>query len=132
MIQVIFLSRVLGLALIVLGLTIMIRRHYYIAVYPLIVTERMTRMVFATFALIGGLVIALADPLWQTLPSLIISLIGWMAALEGLVYLALPDDQLAKLVAIFNKPAAYIVGGLVAMIIGIYLAAIGFGLLTRV
>jgi hypothetical protein len=108
------------------------RRHYYIAVYPLIVTERMTRMVFATFALIGGLMLALADPLWQTLPSVIISLIGWMAALEGLVYLALPDDQLAKLVAMFNKPAAYLVGGIVAMVLGIYLAAIGFGMFTRV
>jgi hypothetical protein len=132
MIQIIFLSRVLGLALIVLGLILMIRRQYYIAVYPLIVTERMTRMVFATFALIGGLMLALADPLWQTLPSVIISLIGWMAALEGLVYLALPDDQLAKLVAMFNKPAAYLVGGIVAMVLGIYLAAIGFGMFTRV
>lgn len=128
MILTLYLSRVLGLALIFLGVILMVRRHYYIAVYPSIVTERMTRMVFATFALIGGLLLAVYDSLWQTLPSVIISLIGWIVVVEALLYLALPDAQLAKLVAMFNKPAAYIVGGIIALVIGAYLTAIGFGL----
>jgi hypothetical protein len=131
MILTLYLARVLGLALIALGLIIAVRRNYYIAVYPMIVTERMTRMVFATFALIGGLLLALADPLWQTLPSVVISLIGWMIVLEALVYLAVPDAQLAKLIAMVNKPVAYVVGAVLAVVLGIYLAAVGFGLFTR-
>ncbi len=130
MIQTLYLARVLGLSLIALGLIIAFRRHYYIAVYPALVTERMTRMVFATFALIGGLLLALHDPLWQTLPAIVISLVGWMAAAEALAYLALPDDQLAKLIATFNKPIAYVLGGVLAVIIGAYLTVIGFGLLV--
>ena len=128
MILTIYLSRVLGLALIFLGLIIALRYRYYIAVYPQIVTERMTRMVFATFALIGGLFLALNDPLWQTVPSIIISIMGWIAVVEALVYLALPDERLAKLVAMFNRPIAYIVGGVLAVVVGAYLAAVGFGL----
>lgn len=128
MILTLYLVRVLGLALIALGLIIAVRRRYYIAVYPLIVAERMTRMVFATFALIGGLLLALHDPLWQTVPSVIISLIGCMAVVEALVYLALPDAQLERLVVMFNKPVAYVIGGVVAVVVGAYLAAIGFGL----
>jgi hypothetical protein len=130
MVTTLLLARALGLALIALGLIVLLRRTYYIAVYPSIVTERMTRMVFATFALIGGLLLALHDPLWQTLPSVIISLIGWMAVVEALVYLAVPDDTLARLIAMFNKPLAYIVGGVVAMVLGVYLSVIGFGLLV--
>ncbi len=128
MIPTLYLSRVLGLVLIFLGAILVVRRHYYIAVYPSIVTERMTRMVFATFALIGGLCLAVYDTLWQTAPSVIISLIGGAVVLEALVYLALPDEQLAKLIAMLNKPVAYVVGGGVALIIGAYLTAIGFGL----
>ena len=130
MILTLYLARVLGLALIALGLISLVRRDYYIAVYPLIVTERMTRMVFATFALIGGLLLALHDPLWQTVPSVIISLIGWMAVVEALAYLAVPDAQLAKLIEMFNKPVAYVVGGVLAVVLGIYLTVIGFGLLV--
>ena len=128
MILTIYLSRVLGLALIFLGLILALRYRYYIAVYPQIVTERLTRMVFATFALIGGLFLALNDPLWQTVPSIIISIIGWIAVVEALVYLALPDEQLAKLVAMFNRPIAYNVGGVLAVVVGAYLAIVGFGL----
>jgi hypothetical protein len=45
-----------------------------------------------------------------------------------MVYLALPDAQLARLVAMFNRPAAYVIGGVVAVVLGTYLSAIGFGL----
>jgi len=128
MILTVYLARVLGLALIFLGLIIALRHRYYITVYPQIVTERMTRMVFATFALIGGLFLALSDPLWQTAPSIIISIIGWIAVVEALAYLALPDAQLAKLIAGLNRPIAYIVGGVLAVVVGAYLAAVGFGL----
>ncbi|MGE4062911.1 MAG: hypothetical protein AB7E79_06045 [Rhodospirillaceae bacterium] len=130
MILTLYLARVLGLALIALGLIIMVRRAYYMQVYPLIVTERMTRMVFGTFALVGGLLLALHDPLWQTLPSAVIALVGWLVAAEALAYLALPDEALAKLIAMFNTPVAYIVGGVIALVLGLYLTIIGFGLLV--
>ena len=130
MILTLYLARALGLALIALGLIIMVRRAYYMQVYPQIVTERMTRMVFGTFALIGGLLLAFHDPLWQTLPSAVIALIGWLVVAEALAYLALPDETLAKLIAMFNVPTAYIVGGVIALVLGIYLAVIGFGLLV--
>ncbi len=129
MILTLYLSRVIGLALIALGVIIALRHRYYIAVYPTIVTERMTRMVFATFALISGLSLAVYDTLWQTRPSVIISIIGWIVVAEGLVYLTLPDVTLARLIAAVNKPAAYIVGGLVAVVVGAYLTIVGFGLL---
>lgn len=124
-----YLSRVLGLALIALGVIIALRHRYYIALSPTIVTERMTRMVFATFALIGGLLLAVYDTLWQTLQWIIISIIGWIVVVEALVYLTLPDATLAKLIAAVNKPVAYIVGGVIAVIVGAYLTIVGFGLL---
>lgn len=129
MILTIYLARVIGLSLIALGLIIVLRRGYYMTVYPTIVTERMTRMVFATLALIGGLLLALHDPLWQTPPSIVISLIGWMVVFEALIYLTLPDDQLTKLIAMFNKSIAYVLGGVIAVVLGAYLTVIGFGLL---
>lgn len=123
------LARGWGLALIFLGVIAIARRHYLLSVYPVIVPERLTRILFSAFALIGGLLLAVYDTLWQTLPSTLISLIGWIVAAEALMYLALPDQQLAKLIGIINKPPAYIAAGLVAIAIGAYLAIVGFGLL---
>lgn len=132
MIQTVYLARVLGLSLIILGAVFMIRRHYYLPVYASIVTERMTRLVFATAAVIAGLFLVIAHNIWLTVPAAIISLMGWMVLLEGLAYLILPDEVLAKLIAAFNRPAAYLAGGLLAILIGLYLAAFGFGAWSRV
>jgi hypothetical protein len=131
MLLTILLTRVLGLALILLGVIFIVRRDYYIPVYATIVTERMTRLVFATAAVIAGLFLVVSHNIWLTLPSAIISLIGWMVLFEGLAYLILPDDVLKRLIAAVNRPIAYIAGGALAIFVGFYLTAVGFGLFTR-
>jgi len=131
MLLTVYLARVLGLSFIALGLIFTIRRHYFMTVYPDIVTARMTRLVFATAMVVAGLFLVVAHNIWLTIPAAIISVVGWMILLEGLVYLVLPDETLKLAVSTLNKPATYLVGGAITIAVGIYLTAFGFGAWSR-
>ncbi len=50
-----------------------------------------------------------------------------MAVIEATAYLLLPDDLVERFIGTFNTPSWYISGGVLAIAIGIYLAAFGFG-----
>jgi hypothetical protein len=122
-----FLSKVFGIGLIITGAAIAIRRRYFIPVFGAFVEERLVRAVVSFAELIGGLFLVIAHNVWSPLPAAIISFLGWMAVIEATAYLLLPDDMLEKFIGTFNVPAWYLVGGIFAILVGIYLAGFGFG-----
>jgi hypothetical protein len=123
----VFLSKVFGIGLIIMGAAIMIRRRYFIPVFGAFVEERLIRVVVSLAELIAGLFLVIGHNVWSPLPAAIISFLGWMAVIEATAYLLLPDDMLEKFIGTFNVPAWYLVGGLFTILIGIYLASFGFG-----
>jgi hypothetical protein len=50
-----------------------------------------------------------------------------MAVVESTAYLALPDALIEKVIRTFNTPSRYLLGGPLAVAVGIYLAGYGFG-----
>jgi hypothetical protein len=130
MLPTIFLSKVLGVFLIMLGAVIMLRRHYFIPVFAAYVRERLIRTVASLLELLIGLFLALNND-WSPLPAAVITLIGWMVVAEGLVYLLFPDEYVEKLIRTFNTSFWYTIGGLLAIVVGTYLAAYGFGFIGR-
>lgn len=126
MLQTVFLSKVLGIFLVVLGTAIIVRRHYFLPIFASYVRERLTRTVASLIELLIGLFLALNND-WSPLPAALITLIGWMVVAEGLAYLLLPDEYVEKIIRTFNTASWYIAGGLLAIVAGGYLAAYGFG-----
>jgi hypothetical protein len=122
----VYLSKVFGIALIVLGVTIASRRRYFIPVVGAIVEERLTRAVLSIIELVAGLFLVVAHTIWSPLPAAIISLLGWMAVVEATAYLLLPDDLVGKLIGPFNTAVGYLFGGALAIAVGIYLTGFGF------
>ena len=49
-----------------------------------------------------------------------------MAVAEAAAYLLVPDTLVARVIGTFNTAFWYIVGGLVAMTVGLYLVGFGF------
>lgn len=64
---------------------------------------------------------------WSSIPAVIITLFGWMALMESIVYLALPNRVVEPLIADFNIPMLYVFGGVVALVLGVHLSTFGFG-----
>jgi hypothetical protein len=124
----VLLSKVFGLFLVIVGAAILLRRRYYLPVYGAYVRERLIRAVTSLAEILAGLFLVTLYGEWSSPSEAILGLIGWMALLEGLMFTLLPDGFLEKFMKIFNAPAWYVAGGLLAIATGSYLAASGFGL----
>lgn len=121
------LAQVFGIYLVIVGAAILIRRRYFLPVFGAFIEERLTRAVFSLIELLAGLFLVVLHNEWSSLPAGIISAFGWMAIVEGTAYLVLPDELVEKVFRIFNRTWWYVFGGLLSIVIGIYLAGHGFG-----
>jgi tRNA threonylcarbamoyladenosine modification (KEOPS) complex Pcc1 subunit len=121
------LSKVLGIFVVLIGAMIMIRRQYFLSVFAQFVEQRLTRTVISMAEVLGGLFLVIGHNDWSSLPAALVTAIGWMALAEGLIYLLLPDALVDRFIRTFNTEAWYAVGAVLAIVVGAYLAAHGFG-----
>lgn len=128
--ETLFFAKLLGLYFLIVGLVVMFRRKSLMPTISEIIKNKALLFIVALVELLAGLGIIINYPeVTQTLEG-IISLIGWMLVIEGIIYLALPTKYMQKLVRSFNRPSWYIGGGIIAALLGAYLAATGFGLIV--
>ena len=123
----ILLAKVLGLFLIVIGALIMLRRRYFLPVFGSYAEQRLIRAVVSMAQVLAGLFVVVVHNQWSPPPVAVVTIIGWLVLLEGLLYLVLPDDLVGRFIATFNTEGWYIAGGLLAIAAGAYLVAFGFG-----
>lgn len=124
----IFLAQVFGLYLIIGGLVVMLRQSYFVPVVGGFVREKMLRMVVGTLELLGGLFLTLSHFDFSSVVAGIISLFGVLMLVEGVLYLSLADSKVERIIAKINTKAWYTWGGGVSILLGLYLAAVGFAL----
>lgn len=121
-----FLAQVLGVYMLVAGVSGLL--------YP----DRMQRAMAevkksyimpyfdGVLALIFGLLIVLTHNIWTGSAATIITLIGWVAIVEGLVMFLLPHDTIMKLAGRLSGKNVATGFSVLAVIIGGYLAYVGF------
>lgn len=124
-----FLAKLLGLYFIIVGSLILIRRKNVMPAVSDLLNNRGLIMVIGVLEIVAGLALVLAYPVLTLDLKGILAVIGYMMVIEGIVYLAMPYKKTQKMIKYFNKPWWYLSGGLVAVVIGVYLTLAGFGLL---
>ncbi|MCI5108492.1 MAG: hypothetical protein MRY49_01440 [Candidatus Pacebacteria bacterium] len=77
-------------------------------------------------ALIVGLLIILTHNVWNTLAETLVSLIGWLAILEGIAMLLLPQQSLIAFARRFESSKVVRIWSIIGVIIGAYLTYVGF------
>lgn len=121
------LAQLLGLYFIIVGVAAIYRRKSFMPAIAQLANNRALMLVIALAELMAGLAIVLTYPDLTWDANGLISLIGWMLLVEGVVYLAAPSKKVQKFVRRFNHEKWYGAGGAVAVAMGAYLAATGFG-----
>ena len=122
-------AQLLGLYFLIVGIIVLYRKQSIMPAIGQLIANRALVIVLALVELLAGLAVVL------TFPSLsfdwmgLISLIGWMLIIESLIYLAMPYGRVAKMMRNFSRGSWLQAGGVVAVLAGGYLAAIGFGIL---
>ena len=122
-----YLSQVLGLFLIIVGLSVMLRKRYYVPVVGEFIEDRFVRMVMGILELLAGLFLVLAHNDWSSLAAGIISTVGWLLIIEGTAYLLLSDKVITWMIRTFNVRVWYVAGGVLSVLLGLYLSLTGFG-----
>ncbi|CFX11994.1 putative membrane protein [Candidatus Filomicrobium marinum] len=123
----VLLAKVLGIFMIIVGAAVVVRRHYFISVIDTFIEQRLTRLVLSMVELLAGLFLVVSHNDWSSPPAILITVCGWLAVIEATTYLFLPDAMFAKFLRALRNPTGYAIGGLVSVVLGLYLAGYGFG-----
>lgn len=124
----IFLAKLFGLYFVIAGGIIMMRQRSFMPIFTEILGSRPLLLILGVAELLAGLAIVIAHPIFTATWQGILTLIGAWMAVEGIIYLAMPYTKVGRLMRQFNTPTWYTSGGLVAIVLGGYLAGKGFGL----
>lgn len=86
-----FLAGLWGPLMLAMGLGMFISRDHYVKIYRDLGREPFAVMVFGMFAIVAGVALIGAHNTWETLPEMLVSLLGWLLLLKGLACVVMPN-----------------------------------------
>lgn len=122
----IFLGRFLGLYLIIVGFFYLFRRNFIQKAADQIFEKESLIVITAVMSLIIGLLIVLGHNIWELNWKLMITILGYIALLKGLVRLFIPHHVDKKVFMKLIKGDNPIYMGIICLIIGFFLTYEGF------
>ena len=124
----IFLAKLFGLYFLIAGVVVIYRQKSYMLIMMDVLGDKGLLMIVAACQLIAGLALVIAHPIYSADWQGLITLIGLWIMVEGVFYLAAPHTRVVKWVKMFNNATWFTSGGLLAVVMGAYLAGKGFGM----
>ena len=123
----IFLAKLLGPILFVVGLGLLVNRAAYQVVAEEVVKSRALLFLAGALNLVAGLAIVLAHNEWDLSWQVIITIIGWFLLIRGFLRILVPQqigDFLSRILA--RGPQVLVGSGVVALLVGAFLAWKGY------
>lgn len=121
----VFLAQLWGPVLLAVGFGIYSSRKYYLRIYRDLDKEVLAVLIFGMLGTVLGIMHIQAHSLWDTLPQVLVSLLGWGLFLKGLVFLVAPRfvDRSGDKAA---KSGLLPLAGGALLLLGAYLTWIGY------
>ena len=121
--RTIFLGRLIGLYCLLIGLTMVVRKQAMIEMVTELMHNPPAAWLAGLLALTAGLAMVLGHNVWSggALP-VVVTLVGWMALLKGILFLLLPPDAEAGvfLQALHYEQLFYMYTA-ISLLLGLYL-----------
>ena len=96
--RTIFLSRLIGLYCILMGLSMITRRQATVETVTALLQNPMMTLILGVITLAAGLAMVLAHNIWSgSVLAVVVTLVGWMALLKSLFFLFLPHEMETRL-----------------------------------
>jgi hypothetical protein len=130
MLTTVFLAQLIGSFLVIFSL-VMLTQGKHMRVLLMEVGSRPASVFFVGIGgLILSLIVVLTHSEWTgNLATVLITLIGWIGLIKSVLTIALPQKTVHTMIRRFAKPQVYMVGLIVCLMVGFYLAYVGFALL---
>ncbi len=122
----IFLAKLFSLTFIVAGIGMMLNQKYYMEMAKSVAKNEGVLTVGGFLSLVMGLAIIQTHNIWSAEWPVIITLLGWISVVKGIVLLVAPG-LMSDLVGSFKKKSQVVLlKGLVMSLLGLFLAFQGF------
>ncbi len=122
-----YLARLLGLFSILTGLALIGRRQEMVAAVDALTHNPTLLLLVGLIALGIGLALVLAHNVWSGgVRPIVVTLIGWLILLRGLLILFFPASVVATLYEALHFGRLLYLYASIALVLGIYLAMAGF------
>jgi len=121
----IFLSKIIGLFFIILSIAYLINPHHCKKVMHDITASYGMSSLVGSIGIIIGLIIIINHNIWDDFHQIVISLIGWIILILGLVFVFFPKS-VSHSTKSMQKKHGWVWLNLIILIIGIFLTYLGF------
>ena len=120
-----FLAKVLGLYLFLTSLAFLLNQQRFKKIFHDIVSDQGVLTVAGCVGMLIGLLIVLTHSMWMSDWPVLITIIGWVAILQGIARIYFPEGY-AKWVKDCLHKTGFLVWNWVWLFIGVYLIWVGF------
>lgn len=123
-----FLCRLIGLYCLIVGLVMVVEKQGTVQTVTSLMQDRALVFVLGDILLFAGLAMTLLHNVWSGGPTpVIVTLIGWLTLVKGLVFLALAPVQAGSfyLQQLQFERLYYVYAG-ITLVLGTYLTDLGF------
>jgi hypothetical protein len=125
--QSVFLARLFGLGMTITAIWILLDERDLAAIVQLLVLDRPATFLLSLMCLVSGLAVVLGHQIWSGgIAPILVTLVGWVLLLRGLVLLFLPSNLLESLADALVGAGWLYFAGAVALGLGLILTYAGF------
>ncbi|EID14645.1 hypothetical protein MXEN_08482 [Mycobacterium xenopi RIVM700367] len=119
-------ARVLGPFLVIIDFTAIVRASEMQRLLSDFEANSLWSWVAGAFILLFGLIVIAAHQYWRGVAAIIVSLLGWLVALRGLLLLAFPKTFVSLANSMIGAQAWWITACIAAGLVGLYLTYVGW------
>ncbi len=126
--RTLFLSRLIGLYCILIGLSMMTRGQATVETVTALLQNSAMTLILGVITLAAGLAMVLAHNIWSgSVLAVVVTLIGWMALVKSLFFLFLPPQMEAGLfLRQLHYGQLFYLYSAISLVLGVYLTYGGF------
>lgn len=126
MVQTIFLAKFVGIFLLILGVSMTMKRKMVTQIIHDLFGNRTLTYFVGLMEFIGGLLFVLYHNLWGSTLETVITIFGWLLLIEGVLYMLMSRDTMRKIISRLHSAKVYYFLSIVYLIIGAIVAYQGF------
>ncbi len=123
----IFLAKLIGLFTLIFSVALVLRHEFFVTTVTAFMHDRVILLIFAMIALSAGLAMVLAHNCWSGgVLTIVVTLLGWVFLIRGLLLLFLPSDLLDAVFAAMRFEDRVYIYATIPFLLGAYLTYAGF------
>ncbi len=121
------LAQLIGTYFVLMGITMFMRPNLIREMTEGFERNKALMLITGIFVFVGGFLMVSAHNVWEASWRGFITVMAWATMLKGAMYVAMPDYMMSQAHWFTNKKMMQKVASVILVVIGLYLAYIGFG-----